>query len=424
LCQFERMAPKMARGMPRLPLESRWRLLGASMLGAATLLVSQSNFALHRSVRLPVSFAGLPQQARSLKTTGRKSGQDPVNNVSPEMAAAGRKYSEKYEEIFVAGHRLWTKIKKQAEKEGKEPKRIYFIGPAGNSGHEICEAALDALGYVPAADGTYFLYRKPGQQYTPTIYEMWQSDKKLSEKSKISPPDLFMEDEEKYRDIETQVIKEFDATPYQGYPMAMVVGESAVLREENVEIMKKGLIFWLDADPGFTWQATQYRPKQGGGLYVPPDFQQRPPVWALANGWDGDIDDTEGKMDYEEIAKGLSEKYEEIAELRIRADLDQVVQNSYWGAQRVVAAISDLYGFVEDGEASVSEEVIEKDLEKFLEGARLTKYLKTALEWCEEQGAASLEDVVENVPEFSDAMGLKPLERKRLEKAAAAAVIA
>mmetsp|Transcript_70955 Transcript_70955/g.178950 ORF Transcript_70955/g.178950 Transcript_70955/m.178950 type:complete len:419 (+) Transcript_70955:80-1336(+) len=413
------MAPTAVRGMPRLPMESRGRILGGSVLVASALLVSQCGFAIHRSVGLRASVAGRPQQARSLTVASRKAVADPVNNVSPEMSAAGRRYAEKYEEIFLAGNRLWTNLKKKAEQEGTAPKKIYFIGPAGNSAHEICESTLDALAYIPAPDGTMFLYRKPGISYPKTVYWMAQSDKLVSQKSKISPPDLFMDDEEKYRDLEAEAIREFDALPFSDHPQAMVVGESAVLRDENVEIMKKGLVIWLDAEPEFTWLATQFRPRQGGGLYVPPDFQQRPPVWALANGWDGDVDDAEGKMDYTEIAQGLAKKYEEIADLRIKADVEVVVQNSYYGAQRIVAAMSDLYGFAKEGDASIDEEMIEKDLEKFLEGARLSKYLKSALEWCDEQGAASIEDVVENVPEFSDAMGLKPLERKRLEKAAA-----
>merc|ERR1719436_251331 len=109
-----------------------------------------------------------------------------------------------------------------------------------------------------------------------------------------------------------------------------------------------------------------------------------------------------------EIAEGLAKKYEEVAELCIKADIEAVVQNSYIAAKRITAAMSELYGFSEEDDASVDEEMIEKDLEKFLEGARLSKYLKPALEWCDEQGAASIEDVVENVPDFSDAMGLKP----------------
>lgn len=51
-------------------------------------------------------------------------------------------------------------------------------------------------------------------------------------------------------------------------------------------------------------------------------------------------------------------------------------------------------------------------------GARLTKYLQEALDWCDEQGAATIEDVVENAEDFAEALSLKPLERKRLNKAA------
>lgn len=418
----------MAHGMPKQPMASRWRALGASTLAAATLLASQCNFALHRSVRLQAadtatssSLVGRPHQVRSLKTSRRN--QDPVNNVSPEMSAAGRRWAERYEEVFTGAYKLWGNLKAKAEKEGTEPKKFYFIGPAGNRGHSLGMCAMEALAYTPAPDGTLFLHRKPGVEYPPMFRELWQSDKKLAEKSKISPPDLFMEDEEKYRQLETEVMKEFDALEYQGYPMGLVVGESAILREENVEIMKKGLVIWLTAPAEFTWRQTQFREPTSGGLYVPPDFQQRPPVWALANGWDGDVDDTEGKVDYVEIAEGLAEKYEEIAEVRIRTDQDKVVQNSYWGVEQLVNAISELYEFGEEGERTVSEEMVEKDLERFLEGARLSKYLKTALEWCEEQGAASIEDIVENVPEFSEALNLKPLEKKRLEKAAAAAVV-
>jgi len=66
---------------------------------------------------------------------------------------------------------------------------------------------------------------------------------------------------------------------------------------------------------------------------------------------------------------------------------------------------------------------MEKELAQFLDGARLSKYLKTALKWCDEQGAASIEDVVENTEDFEEALNLKPLEKKRLAKACSEAVI-
>lgn len=344
---------------------------------------------------------------------GGAGGADPVNNVSPEMAAAGRKYAERYENLFLSGKRLWDKMKKTT------PKKIYFIGPNGNLGDEVCESVLDALAYIPAPDGTYFIHRKPGGKYPKIQYTMWESDKKLAEKARISPVDLFMESEEEYRDLETEVLKEFSELDDQGYPAGIVVGEGALLKQENLDIIKQGLVVWLDVDPEFSWNKVQYRPKQGGGLYMPSDYQARPPVWAIAAGWDGDVDDTEGKMEYVKVGAGRRTIYESVADIRLRTDIPGIGENSYWGAERIVKALNELLGFSNQDEASVEEEVMEKDLEKFLEGARLSKYLKPALAWCDEQGAASLEDVVENVPEFVEALGLKPLEKKRLEKAAA-----
>lgn len=364
---------------------------------------------------------GLERAARSMRgpTTmllGPGGGADPVNNVSPEMSQAGQMYAQKYEDVFMAGQKLWAKMKK----EESEPKKIYFIGTNGNGGDEVAESVLDSLAYIQAPDGTYFIHRKPGVNYPKIKYTMWITDKKVAERSKIAPADLFMDDEEKYRDLESKILEDFDAEEYNGYPMGCVVGESAMLRKSNIDIMKKGIVVWLDVDPEYSWAKTQHRPKQGGGLYIPPEYQQRPPVWAIANGWDGDIDDTEGKMDYTKIAAKYREMYEEFADIRIRTDVPGVAENSYWGAGRIVKALTEYLGFSLDEDIGVEEEVMERDLEKFLEGARLSKYLKPALKWCDEQGAASIEDIVDNVPDVSEALSLKPLERKRLEKAAAA----
>jgi len=338
-----------------------------------------------------------------------------VNNVSPEMSAAGRKYAEKYEDIFMTGKKLWDVMKRKGLS-----KKIYFIGTNGNSGDEIAESVLDALAYVPAPDGTMFIRRKPGVTYPSIQYTMWLTDKKLAERAKIAPADLYVEDEQKYRDIETEVLKEFANQEDNGYPFGCIVGESAVLRQENLDLMKEGLVVWLDVDSEYSWAKTQYRPQQGGGLYIPPEYQARPPVWAIANGWDGDVDDTEGKLEYGKIIETHRKLYEQIADVRLRVDVPGIEENSYWGVKRICKAIAERLDIADEGEASVEEEVMERDLEKFLEGARLSKYKEPAMKWCDEQGAASIEDVVENVPEFAEAMKLKPLERKRLEKAAAA----
>mmetsp|Transcript_67348 Transcript_67348/g.210655 ORF Transcript_67348/g.210655 Transcript_67348/m.210655 type:complete len:547 (-) Transcript_67348:157-1797(-) len=398
------------------------RLRTAALLAAtAALLGSRRGFVAVRGAAAGgarLRLAGAPEQPKARgpppMRLGPGVGSDPVNNVSPEMSAAGRKYAQKYEDVFLSGKRLWDAMKR----EGK-PKKIYFIGTNGNTGDEIAESVLDSLAYIPAPDGTMFIHRKPGVKYPKIKYTMWVTDKKVAERAKIAPADLYMEDEQEYRDIEAGVLKEFSELEDNGYPFGCVVGESAMLRPENVEIMKQGLVIWLDADTEYTWAKTQYRPQQGGGLYIPPDYQARPPVWAIANGWDGDVDDTEGKLEYAAIVEKHNKMYEEIADIRLRTDIPGITENSYWGAGRICKALTEYLGLANEEDASVEDEVMERDLEKFLEGARLSKYIKPALKWCDEQGAASIEDVVDNVPDFSEALKLKPLERKRLEKAAA-----
>lgn len=403
-------------------------LLGALLLAAAAFLVSQCGFASIRQRASMTSRTGAPlsgglrsrePHSRGPKPMRMGPGGDAVNNVSPEMSQAGKKYAQRYEDLFLSGNKCFAKMKRL---EGGAPK-VYFIGTNGNMGDEIAESVLESLAYIPAPDGTYFIYRKPSVSYPKMFYSYWSSDKKVGEKAKIAPVDLFMEDEEEYRKLEHEALKDFDALEDNGYPFGCVVGESALSRPENVEIVKKGLVVWLDADAAYTWARTQYRPQQGGGLYIPQDFQSRPPVWALANGWDGDVDDAEGKMEYLKIVEEERKTYEELAQIRIRTDIPGIAENSHWGAERIIKAINELYGFSAADEGSVEGEVLEKDLEKFLEGARLSKYLKPALSWCDEQGAASIEDIVENTGEFADALALKPLEKKRLDKAAAAVAI-
>jgi len=331
------------------------------------------------------------------------------------MNSASKRYAERYETLFLGGKKLWDTMKKKPETK----KKIYFIGTNGNSGAEFAESLMDALAYIPAPDGTKFIHRRPGESYPVIEYGLAVTDKLLSSESKISPTDLYVEDEEKYRDLESKILKEFAETPLGDTPMACVVGEGALLRQSNIDLIKEtGVIIWLDADPVYTWGKTQLSQQTTGGIWMPPNDQERPPVWAIANGWDGDVDDVEGKAEYLEIIGERRKVYEEVADIRLRVDVPGLAENSYWGAERLLKLLNEHFGLVA-GEASVEEEVMEKDLEKFLEGARLSKYLEAALKWCDEQGAASIEDVVENVPELSEALSLKPLERKRLEKAAA-----
>lgn len=49
----------------------------------------------------------------------------------------------------------------------------------------------------------------------------------------------------------------------------------------------------------------------------------------------------------------------------------------------------------------------------------LQEYHLPASKWCAEMGAASLEEIAENIQDFSDAVALKPIERQRVQKWAA-----
>lgn len=343
---------------------------------------------------------------------------DPVMNVSPEMNAASRLYGQKIEDIFVAGMNLWKKMKQMPE----ENRKIFFIGTNGNGGDEISESFFDALAYIQAPDGTYMIQRKPDMKYPKMYYWLMNTEKMIANKSRISPVDLWMEDEDKYRDLETEAIREFVDFPSADWPIGCILGEGAVVREENREMMKKGLVIWLDVDPHYSWVRTQAKPMAGQALYVTQDTLERPPVWAIANGWDGDVDDSEGKAEYEKVLATRKPLYEGLAALRLRTDIPGIAENSYWGAERLIRLINEHYGFSAGGD-TVEAEVMSKDLAKFLEGARLTKYLEPAIVWCEEQGAASIEDVAENIEAFAAALDLKPLEKKRLDKAAAAVVM-
>eukprot|EP00929_Paragymnodinium_shiwhaense_P090791 TRINITY_DN5089_c0_g1_i1.p1 TRINITY_DN5089_c0_g1~~TRINITY_DN5089_c0_g1_i1.p1 ORF type:complete len:427 (-),score=142.17 TRINITY_DN5089_c0_g1_i1:187-1467(-) len=70
--------------------------------------------------------------------------------------------------------------------------------------------------------------------------------------------------------------------------------------------------------------------------------------------------------------------------------------------------------------APPSQEVV-KGLAAFLSELKLTRYEKEAVSWCEEMGASQLDEIVENVADFADGLQLKPLEKNRLLKNAAAA---
>eukprot|EP00434_Breviolum_minutum_P012757 symbB.v1.2.011244.t3/scaffold751.1/size165343/15 len=63
----------------------------------------------------------------------------------------------------------------------------------------------------------------------------------------------------------------------------------------------------------------------------------------------------------------------------------------------------------------------DEQLAAWLEKLRLNSYATKAKEWCQNMGAVSVQEILENQKEFADHCSLKPLERRRVEKDAAAA---
>merc|ERR1712224_67938 len=55
--------------------------------------------------------------------------------------------------------------------------------------------------------------------------------------------------------------------------------------------------------------------------------------------------------------------------------------------------------------------------EVLLDALVFTKYGSMAWQWCNDNGAVDLEEILDFAEEFSEALGFKPLERKRFLKA-------
>lgn len=66
--------------------------------------------------------------------------------------------------------------------------------------------------------------------------------------------------------------------------------------------------------------------------------------------------------------------------------------------------------------ADAAAECIGGELEEWLEKLRLSQYARQAREWCEQMGAADLQEVMEHWQDFVEGMKFKPLEKKRVEK--------
>jgi len=349
---------------------------------------------------------------------GFDSGGDPLNAVSSEMRAAGLKYAMKLEDVLLSGTKLWSAMTEQ----GKF-KKLYFVGPKGNLAEEVAESFMDSCAYIPAADGTLYMQRKQTVDYAPFDYHFVDSDadiKIMCRKQGVDHVTMYSEDEAQYREMETAVLKKFSEHDETKEPCAIVVGESALNQPENKEFLKEGIVIYLKCSPQASWKAINTRPGAGTGLYISSNHLVKPPVWALAQDLQGDIDNEDGREEYVRILDELDKDYEESADIVFNTDVRGISENSMWAIPKLIKLVSEQLEIKdESSEPETKEESMEKELTDFLEGARLSKYLQDALKWCDEQGAASIEDIVENPEDFVDAIGLKPLEKKRFDRACA-----
>jgi len=400
---------------PEARARRRWTLIAVPLAAGLCAQQVQQSFFVFRSASARTG-STLVAQPRWISSKAR--GPAPLKydgGLSPEQEADNLKWARKVEAPFLAGQKLWSKLN-----EMKKAVKIYVIATTGRQGPAVGRSLAECLAYIQPADGTMIHQRKPHIEYPGLEFDFRVSDEEVAKRSRISAVDLFIEDESKYRELETEVIRDFHEKELGGLPAVMALGDSVLEKPENVEMIKQGLLIWVDASLEKCWQETQRSGAPSNSLTVMVDLP-RPPVWAIANGWDGDADDSEGKAEYMEIASELRNNYEKYAELRLNGDVPEVNANPLWGTQRLLKAMTEHFGIEsqEGGKQEYEENVLEQDLAKFFESARLDKYLPNAKEWSSEQGASSIEEIVENAEELGEALKLKPLEKKRLLKAAA-----
>src|SRR5205807_7757565 len=90
-----------------------------------------------------------------------------------------------------------------------------------------------------------------------TGLDLFDSDEAVSRKLGHSIVQIFERfGEEKFRQTETEVLREF--APMK--PMIVVTGGGAILRQENVDLLRGlGFVVWLDADEGTLFERATRR---------------------------------------------------------------------------------------------------------------------------------------------------------------------
>merc|ERR1712232_375065 len=95
------------------------------------------------------------------------------------------------------------------------------------------------------------------------------------------------------------------------HPIVVVTGDGIALAEENRAILSgDNVALWFDTDPSYNWEITQTRSKNSG-IWSNSQANQlnKPPIFALANGWDGDVDDVEGKEEFKVMCNERREAF-------------------------------------------------------------------------------------------------------------------
>lgn len=372
---------------------------------------------------------GVPRSQLTLARN--EAGTGPLMPEKDEDKRSADMVSERYEKTFASFAKLWGHIKDGVRKGGKRvaasdrplPK-FFVLGINGANLNQIGHMLGTALDYVRTEGQAAYLFRDPVEEnFTPSEYWFGDTEKEVQTRVVKAASDVFYDDLPRYRSTESQVLKDFNGYEDDGHPMVCVTGDGIALAEENRAILsnENNVAIWFDTDPAYNWEMTQSQPKNSGIWSNPQAMElNKPPVFALANGWDGDVDDVEGKEEFKDMCNERREAFEKVADVRIRVDVTGIKENPVWALEKIVGAMYELFGVKDDEEAAgtVGEENLSADLLTFLEGARLDKYHAKALEWCNENGAVSLDEVAENADDFAEAIGLKPLERKRFDKAA------
>jgi shikimate kinase len=137
-------------------------------------------------------------------------------------------------------------------------------------------------------------------------------DEAVAKKIALSIPEIFSQlGEEKFRDAETEVLRELTADK----SAIIVTGGGIVLREENVDLLKQlGTIVWLDADEERLFERASRRgqrpllQRQNSRKMFSELLRERQPFYAKA----ADLQVDTSVLTHDEVADMILNKIEEL----------------------------------------------------------------------------------------------------------------